>query len=473
MGALGFYTRINFERTKMSTIRSRFVAIGATAIAASLVLAGCAASDEETTTAGGTTDTGDATVAGCEAYAAYAGNEGADVEIYTTIIDPEASLFIESFVEFEECTGITINWNGTQEFEAQIAVRVEGGTAPDLAIFPQPGLLASFSDSLVPADADLTSSVDANYSPDWKTYGTADGTFFAAPLGANVKSFVWYSPKTFADNGWDIPSTWAELLTLSDTIAAEGNVQPWCVGIESGGATGWAATDWMEDLMLRFQDGETYDTWVDGSLPFNDPKVAEVLAEAGKIIKNPAYVGNVQAIATTSFSAGGAGVVDGSCAMHRQASFLGGILVGDYGATIVTPEDTDVEGGITTFYFPGVSADNKPALGGGEFVGRFTDSAAAAAVQHYLTTPEWNNAKAALGGWFSANKGLDTANVADPVNKVAVEILQNATLFRFDGSDVMPAAVGAGTFWTEMTAWVAEDKSDKAVLDAIYASWPY
>jgi alpha-glucoside transport system substrate-binding protein len=159
--------------------------------------------------------------------------------------------------------------------------------------------------------------------------------------------------------------------------------------------------------------------------------------------------------------------------MHRQASFLGGILVGDYGATIVTPEDTDVEGGITTFYFPGVSADNKPALGGGEFVGRFTDSAAAAAVQLYLTTPEWNNAKAALGGWFSANKGLDTANVADPVNKVAVEILQNATLFRFDGSDVMPAAVGAGTFWTEMTAWVAEDKSDKAVLDAIYASWPY
>ena len=95
MEALGFYARINFERTKMSTIRSRFVAIGATAIAASLVLAGCAASDEETTTAGGTTDTGDATVAGCEAYAAYAGNEGAEVEIYTTIIDTEASLFIE------------------------------------------------------------------------------------------------------------------------------------------------------------------------------------------------------------------------------------------------------------------------------------------------------------------------------------------------------------------------------------------
>jgi len=454
----------------MSTLRRRVVALGATAIAASLVLAGCAASDEGATP---TETTSGAVDSSCDAYAAYLGNEGSEVEIYTTIIDPEASLFIESFAEFEECTGITINWNGTQEFEAQIAVRVEGGTAPDLAIFPQPGLLASFADSLVPADADLTASVDANYTPDWKNYGTVDGVFFGAPLGANVKSFVWYSPKTFADNGWTIPTTWGELLALSDQIAAEGNVQPWCVGIESGGATGWAATDWMEDIMLRLHDGETYDAWTTGELPFNDPKVLAAIDEAAKIIKNPDYVGDVASIATTSFSAGGAGVVDGSCAMHRQASFLGGILVGDYGATIVTPEDTDVEGGITTFYFPGVSADSKPALGGGEFVGRFTDSPAAAAVQLYLTSADWNNKKAALGGWFSAHKGLDTANVADPVNKVAVEILQNATLFRFDGSDVMPAAVGAGSFWTEMTAWVAEDKSNKDVLDAIYATWPY
>jgi alpha-glucoside transport system substrate-binding protein len=458
----------------MSTLRRRFVALGATAIAATVVLAGCAAPAEEPT-AGETTEAsgGDTSSAGCEAYADYLGNEGSEVEIYTTIIDPEASLFIESFVEFEECTGITINWNGSQEFEAQIAVRVEGGTAPDLAIFPQPGLLAAFADTLVPADAALEASVDANYSPDWKTYGSANGTFYAAPLGANVKSFVWYSPKTFAENGWSIPTTWDELLALSDQIAAEGNVQPWCVGIESGGATGWAATDWMEDLMLRFQDGATYDAWVSGEMPFNDPRVLEVIGEAGKIIKNPAYVGDVASIATTSFQEGGAGIVDGSCAMHRQASFIGGILAGDYGATIVTPEDTDVDGGITTFYFPGVSADNKPALGGGEFVGRFSDNPAAAAVQLYLTSADWNNKKAALGGWFSAHKGLDTANVADPVNKVAVEILQNATLFRFDASDVMPAAVGAGSFWTEMTAWVAEDKSDQAVLDAIFATWPY
>ena len=445
-----------------ATIRRRSAIGVATLAVAALALSGCAPAAEDTAA------TGD-----CAAYADYLGNEGTEVEMYTTIVSPEADLFQESFAEFEECTGITINWNGSQEFEAQLPVRVEGGTAPDLAIFPQPGLLKKMVETgkMVAASDALAASVDANYTPDWKNYGTVDGTFYAAPLGANVKSFVWYSPKTFADNGWEIPTTWAELLTLSDTIA-ETDVQPWCVGFGSGDATGWVGTDWMEDLMLRFQDAETYDKWVSNEMKFDDPKVAEVLAEAGKILKNPDYVGDVASIATTTFQDGGAGIVDGSCAMHRQASFIGGILKDDYAATIVTPEDTDVEGGITTFYFPGVSADNKPALGGGEFVGAFSDRPEVQAVQLYLTTAEWNNKKAALGTWFSAHLGLDTANVADPVNAVAVEILQNATTFRFDASDLMPAAVGAGSFWKEMTAWVAEDKADADVLEAIQASWP-
>jgi len=445
-----------------ATIRRRSTIGVATLAVAALALSGCAPAAEDTAA------TGD-----CAAYADYLGNEGTEVEMYTTIVSPEADLFQESFAEFEECTGITINWNGSQEFEAQLPVRVEGGTAPDLAIFPQPGLLKKMVETgkMVAASDALAASVDANYTPDWKNYGTVDGTFYAAPLGANVKSFVWYSPKTFADNGWEIPTTWAELLTLSDTIA-ESDVQPWCVGFGSGDATGWVGTDWMEDLMLRFQDADTYDKWVSNEMKFDDPKVAEVLAEAGKILKNPDYVGDVASIATTTFQDGGAGIVDGSCAMHRQASFIGGILQGDYAATIVTPEDTDVEGGITTFYFPGVSADNKPALGGGEFVGAFSDRPEVQAVQLYLTTAEWNNKKAALGTWFSAHLGLDTANVADPVNAVAVEILQNATTFRFDASDLMPAAVGAGSFWKEMTAWVAEDKADADVLEAIQASWP-
>lgn len=381
---------------------------------------------------------------------------------------------------FEKATGAKVEYSGSRDFAALIVADLRSNNAPNIAIFPQPGLAGDMAKEghLVPLGDATASWMAENYGAgqswvDLGTYADANGNknMYGFAFKMDLKSLVWYSPEQFEDNGYDIPTTMEDLIALSDQMVADGNT-PWCIGVESGNATGWTATDWMEDLMLRFQTAETYDAWVDNSMPFNDPKVLEVLEAAGSILKNEDYVGNVSAIATTSFSEGGFGVVDGSCAMHRQASFLGGILVGDAGATIVGPDATDVEGGISTFYFPGRSADDSPALGGGEFVGAFSDAPAVQAVQLYLTTPEWNNKKAALGGWFSPNLGLDTANVADPVNKVAVEILQNATTFRFDASDLMPGEVGAGSFWTEMTAWIAEDKADQAVLDAIQATWP-
>ena len=303
----------------MRAIKRRSIVLATTsATAFALILTGCSAPS----------GSGDIP-AGCEAYADYQGNSGTEVEIYTTVVSPEAELFQESFTEFEDCTGITINWNGSKEFEAQLPVRVEGGTAPDLAVFPQPGLLAAMAATgkLLPASDAVAASVEANYSPDWKNYGTVDGTFYASPLGANVKSFVWYSPKTFKDNGWDIPTTWDELLALSDKIATTSDVQPWCAGFESGDATGWVGTDWMEDIVLRFGGAEVYDKWVSHEIPFNDPAIVEAIGKAGQILKNPEYVGDVPSIATTSFQTGGAGIVDGSCAMHRQASFIRGILV--------------------------------------------------------------------------------------------------------------------------------------------------
>lgn len=458
---------------RLFTRRNSLVGVAALS-AAALTLAGCAADDNGGTTTTGSGDGGTSAAAGCDAYADFLGHEGSTVEIYTTIIEPESLVFQESFLEFEECTGITIEWNGDQAFEEQIAVRVAGGTAPDLAIFPQPGLMASFVNDMVPASAALEASVDANYSPDMKIYGTIDGTFYAPPLGSNVKSWVWHSPQVFAENGWDIPTTWDELLALSEEIAAsdfEGTA--WCAGIESGVATGWVVTDWMEDLMLRVHGVDVYDAWVDNSMPFNDERVLQVLNEAGKILKNPDFVGNVPAIATTNFFDGAAGLVDGTCAMHRQASFLGGVLVSDYGATLVSPEDTDVDGGVAVFYFPGVSTDSTPVLFAGEFMAAFSDDPAVDAVQRYLTSAEWNNAKAALGGWLSAHLSLDTNLIDDPVNKASVELLQDTSNpLRFDASDLMPGAVGAGSFWREMTAWIAEDKDGQTALDAIQATWP-
>jgi alpha-glucoside transport system substrate-binding protein len=83
------------------------------------------------------------------------------------------------------------------------------------------------------------------------------------------------------------------------------------------------------------------------------------------------------------------------------------------------------------------------------------------------------NARAAGGNWTAPSTALDPENVPDPIARLGLELLQapDATL-RFDGSDLMPAEVGSASFWTEMTSWIAGDKPDDEVLDAIEASWP-
>ena len=74
---------------------------------------------------------------------------------------------------------------------------------------------------------------------------------------------------------------------------------------------------------------------------------------------------------------------------------------------------------------------------------------------------------------MSANKELDISLLVSPIDQLAGELLQDPeAVFRFDGSDLMPGEVGAGSFWTEMTSWIANDKHDQEVLDSIEASWP-
>lgn len=406
----------------------------------------------------------------CSAYEKYEGNDGKKVSIYASIRDAEADLLEQSWEQFTDCTGIEIDYEGSGEFEAQLQVRVDGGNAPDIAFIPQPGLLNRFAESgkLKPASAETKAMAEQNYPADWLKYSTVGGQFYGAPLGSNVKSFVWYSPKTFKEKGWTVPTTWDEMIALSDTIAGSGT-KPWCAGIESGDATGWPATDWIEDLMLRTQTPEVYDQWTTHGIPFNDPKVAEALDKAGTILKNEKYVnggyGGVKSIATTSFQEGGTPILEGKCALHRQASFYANQW----------PEGTKVaeDGDVFAFYFPGIDpAKGKPVLGGGEFTVAFADRPEVQAVQTFLASGEYANGRAKLGNWVSANNKLDVANVANPIDKLSVQILQDkSTVFRFDGSDLMPAAVGAGTFWKGMIDWI-NGKDTATVLSGIESSWP-
>ncbi len=446
-----------------SRVNHRLLAGAAAASVATLALVGCTGdiADEST----GDVD--------CAPYESYGTFEGKTVTIGGTILDLEADRLAQSWKDFETCTGIEIDYQGSSEFEAQIAVLAEGGNAPDIGIVPQPGLLARLAAGgwLIPASQGVEDNVDKWWSPDWKQYGTYDGTFYSAPLMASIKGYIWYSPSTFADKGYEVPTTLDELKALSEKIAATGE-KPWCVGLESGEATGWPGTDWIEDFVLRQAGPDVYDQWVTHKIPFNDPQIVKAFDSVGEYLKNPAMVnggiGDVSTQISEAFQTAGLPILDGTCTLHHQASFYETFWNPDGGtANTVAPDGT-----VWAFLLPPVNADDPQAVtGGGEFPVAFRDAEEVEVVRTFLSSDTWANNRVSLGGVISANKGVDPENASSELLKQSIEILQGDTTFRFDGSDLMPGAVGADSFWKGIVAWVG-GQSTQDTVDAIEASWP-
>ena len=438
-----------------------------------LVATACGGSSADNDSAGGTDNASKAPVAGCEEYTQYGDLKGKTVTVYTGIVTPEDQLLKDTWAPFEKCTGATIKGEFDKTFEAQILVRAKAGNLPDIAIVPQPGLLQTLvkTGKAVVASKETEDMVDKNFSESWKGYGSVDGKFYAPPQNASMKSFVWYSPKEFTEKGYKVPTTLDELMALTEQIAKTGK-KPWCAGISSGEATGWPLTDWMEDFMLRLSGPETYDKWVNHEIPFNGPEATAALDEVGKYLKNDKFVnggfGDVKSIASTTFQDAGLNIPKGTCSLHRQASF--------YAANWAKGTKVAPDGDVFAFYLPGKSASDKPVLGGGEFMLGFRDAPEVHAFQTFVASATWANLAEQGGGGRcpTPNKNADPAKAAScsEIDKLTIKTLQDpGAVFRFDGSDAMPSAVGSNSFWKQATKWIT-GQSTKDTVDKIEASWP-
>ena len=447
--------------------RRKAVVAGAVGVGLALSLTACGDGGGDSDDAAGTPS---AASIDCAPYTKFGDLKGKTVSVYTGIVTPEDKPQIDSYKPFEACTGVTVKYEGDKAFEQQIVVRAAAGNPPDIAFVPQPGLLKQLvaTGKAVEAPAEVAANVDKFFSPKWKTYGSVDGKFYAAPLGANIKSLVWYSPTEFKEAGYTVPTTLADLKTLSDKIVAT-KKKPWCAGISSDAATGWPLTDWMEDMMLRLSGPEKYDDWTNHKIPFNGPEATAALDAVGAYLKNPDYVngglGDVKSIASTTFQDAGLQIVEGTCSLHRQANF--------YAAN--WDKDTKVaeDGDVFAFYLPSDDPNSKPVLGGGEFTLAFADRPEVKAFQTYLSSDVWANEKAKVSsGWVSANKGLKAENLTNPIDKLSAGILSDPkAVFRFDASDQMPAAVGSGAFWKQATQWIT-GQDTKTTVDNIEKAWP-
>ena len=408
--------------------------------------------------------------------------EGEEVTITGALIGEDQEGFRANFESFTEETGIVVTYQGSDNFEQEIQIQMESGDTPDFAFWPQPGAVvdAAQRGMLTPL-ADLDIDLDG-YATNFSSYlvglGTVDGVVYGGANAANLKSIVWYQPAEFEARGYAIPETWDAMIALADQIVADG-MNPFCFGMYSNGASGWLATDWMEDIMLRTGNGTaSYDQWVTNELKFEDPIVKNAATLLSQIMHTENYVvGGTDAIVSTYFGnaqdpmfskdANG----NPGCFMHRQASFIPSFW----------PEAAQAGVGVetTVFPFPVIDASlPKAALGAGDMWGAFNDRDATKAVAEYMLSAEFHAAAAAMpnNARLSAHTGFDTSVYSKDINRILGTIIADALAadaFRFDASDLMPPEVGAGSFWKEMMNLAVEGPGyiDTAMAN-IDTSWP-
>ncbi|TCP40802.1 ABC transporter substrate-binding protein [Rhodovulum marinum] len=388
-------------------------------------------------------------------------------------IGPDKVLVESVLAYFEAATGAQVNYSGSDSFEQDIVIATEAGSAPDIAVFPQPGLAADMARRgfLVPLDDETADWVRANYAAgeswvDLGTYADADGTekLFGFFYKVDLKSLVWYVPDAFDEAGYEIPETMEELKALTERMVADGGT-PWCIGLGSGAATGWPATDWVEDMILRTQPPEVYDQWVTNAIPFDDPRVVAAIEEYGWFARNDDFVaGGVQNVATTDFRESPAGLFTfpPECYMHRQASFISTFF----------PEGTELGLDADFFYFPAYAGKDlgTPVLGAGTLWAITADSEAARVFMEFLKTPIAHEVWMAQSGFLTPFAGANPKAYGTEALSAQGEILTSATTFRFDGSDLMPSEIGADAFWKGMVAYSSGEDA-AAVARGIQDRW--
>jgi alpha-glucoside transport system substrate-binding protein len=409
---------------------------------------------------------------------------GTRVTMQTQWVGGEGDNFAAALANFEAATGIdvTVAEVPSGQHETLVNVSLSGGAAADLIMLAQPSAILGYgaAGQLVDVATIMdTEKLAAEHAATLPLYADGD-SIWAIPYKVDVKSVVWYPIKAFEDRDYAVPTTFDELIALSDQIVADGEGSPWCIGIDAGPATGWIITDWIEDIMLRTAGIDAYNQWITHELPFTSDEVKTAFETAGQIFFSDGYVlgGPTAILATSQVDAMDPmfndDLANPGCWMQKQATWYGpdffpDAKAGDGTSQYVIGEDVGL------FYFPPLDpAQGNPALGAGDALMVTADRPEVRAVAQFLSTPEgiesWVKAGSALSAnqmtpadWYAGNYKLE----------VASGIVANATSFGFDASDLMPAQVGAGTFWTGAVDWIAANgENTDAVLQSIDDSWP-
>lgn len=406
---------------------------------------------------------------------ACGGGSGSSNSTTVTIwssIDPLVQKGMSTKLEAElkqQNSNIKINWQTVQNINQLIITKMQSGGQPDIAFVPQPGVVKQMLNvgKVYPlnnvVDASSLSSMISGAEDFAKVGNDIDGLI----VSMNVKGLVFYDKPAFTQAGYKAPKSMAQLEALVNQIKASGTT-PWCFGISSPPATGWPATDWLETLLLKYSGTSVYNDWVAGKVKFSSPQVTQAANEFDKLVLTDGNTyGGRSAIATTNFQTAGTPLVANppKCYLYEQGSFAS--------AFFPKTVESSLDKTLGVFGVPPVQAGgDNPVEVGGDIMTMLNDSQNTQTVVKLLAQTQVGETLVPGDSFISPHKDFPLNLYPNNLTRQMASIAYNASATAYDASDQMPAAVGAGTFWSEMTNWIAGKEDLPTALKNIDASWP-
>jgi alpha-glucoside transport system substrate-binding protein len=377
---------------------------------------------------------------------------GGSIEVAAVWSGAEQQSFQKVLDEFETRTGVKTTFTSTGDKIATVLrTRIEGEEPPEVAVLPQPGLLADLAeqDALTSIDDIVGDEVDASWAPDWRELGSHDGELYGLFFKGANKSTVWYNVPAFEEAEVEPPQTWEEFVQAAETLRDSGTPP-----LAIGGGAGWVLTDWFENIYLRSAGAEMYDMLTRHEMPWTDASVKEALTTFGEILSGDGFV--YQGPTDLTFEES----VDAVLADEPKAAM---VFEGDFvpGATDIA-KGAEAGTGYDFFEFPSIDGSAPAVVGGGDVVVMLEDTPQARALVEFLATPDAAEIWAGQGGFASPNKDVGADAYPNEIGGRTATSLAEAETFRFDLSDLVPTELGGdvpGSMWGILQDF-AENPSD-------------
>jgi ABC-type glycerol-3-phosphate transport system substrate-binding protein len=411
-------------------------------------------------------------LASCGGDDGGSGSNSSTVTLWSSVDAPVQAGLQKALEEKVANDGITIKWETVKDINTLIMQKIAAGDTPDIAFIPQPGVVKDIVSrgAAYPLDDVLDmSALDGSMTAGTLDAGKTDDQLYGLLVSMNVKGLVFYPKPAWDKAGYEKPETIDELNTLTEQIKKDGTT-PWCMGIDSPPATGWPATDWFETLIMKYGGVDGYNSWVSHETPFNSDLVKEAGAEFETLLFTDGNVfGGRDGMVNTPFGTAGNPMFKNppGCYMFNQGSFITG--EGFFPDKI----RNDLDNQVGVFGFPPVEAGgDNPVEGGGDMAVMMNDTDNVRKVMNYLSETDIGNEAAPNSSFISPHTDFDMSLYPNETTKAMADVAYQSTAFLFDGSDQMPGAVGAGTFWTEMTNYIQGSQDLDTTLTNIDNSWP-